>query len=62
MSSTLYIFREEKAGQAPALHLCRSIQHIFDKDPITHGRIVNEDMGHGTYESAALDNWTAGHE
>lgn len=37
---------------------CR-FQHVFYKDPVVHGWVVDEDEGHGTDEFAVPDNGTA---
>ena len=42
--------------------LCCRVQHVFNKDAVAGGGIVDEDMGHGTDEFAVLNEWTAGHE
>ena len=44
-----------------AIHPCHfclpcRIRHIFDKDLVAHGRVVDEDMGHGADEFAILDD------
>ena len=44
-----------------ALFLCRRIQHIFDEDAISGGRIVNKDMGDGAHQFPILNDGTAGH-
>ena len=50
-----------------AIHPCHfclpcRIQHIFNKDPVTLGWIVDEDMGHGADEFAVLNDGAAGQE
>ena len=55
-------FRDQSADWSweSVLFLCR-IQHIFDKNAIAHGGIVDKDMGHGTDQLPVLDNRTATH-
>ena len=36
--------------------LCRGIQHVFNEDAISGGRIVNKDMSNGAYQFAILNN------
>ena len=36
-------------------HLCR-VQHIFDKDSVSRGGIVDEDVRHSPHELAVLDD------
>ena len=38
------------------LHLCGGGKHIFDKDTITHSRVIDEDVGDGADEVSVLDN------
>ena len=39
-------------------HIC---QHIFDKNTVAHGGVVDKDMGDCADELAVLDNGGAGH-
>ena len=41
--------------------LCRCIQHIFNKDAVAGGGVVNKDMGHGAHQLAVLYNRRGGH-
>ena len=41
------------------LCLGRCVQHVFNKDAISGGRIVHKDMGDGADEFAVLDDWTS---
>ena len=41
--------------------LCRSIQHVFNEDAVSGGRVVHKDMGYRAYQFPVLDNGTAGH-
>ena len=41
--------------------LCRSIQHILDKDSVTTGGIIDKDMGHSAHQFAVLDDGTSAH-
>ena len=38
------------------------IQHIFDKNAISAGGVIDQDMGHRADEFAILDDGAAGHE
>ena len=44
-----------------SLHLCRRIQHIFDKNAIAGGGVIDQDVGHGAHQFAVLNNRRAGH-
>ena len=46
--------------QASLSSACR-IQHVFDKDPVTLGGVVDKDMGDGADEVAVLEDGRAGH-
>ena len=37
------------------------IEHIFDKNTISRGGVVNENVGHGANQFAVLDDGAAGH-
>ena len=41
--------------------LCGGIQHIFNENAISGGRIVNKDMSDGPHQFAVLDNGAAAH-
>ena len=41
--------------------LCRCVQHVFNEDAISGGRIVNEDMSNGADQFSVLYDGTAGH-
>ena len=40
----------------PFHFLCRGVQHIFDKDAVAGGRVVDEDMGHRADQFAVLND------
>ena len=40
-----HISRDTPGGVS--LHLCRSIQHVFDEDTVAGGGVVNQDVGDG---------------
>lgn len=42
--------------------LSRRGQHIFNKDSISHSRVIDEDMGDGTHDFPILQNGAATHE
>ena len=44
------------------LSLSRRIQHIFNKNPIPHGGVIDENMGHGPHNLPILQNGAARHE
>lgn len=48
-------------ASASAFALPRCIQHIFDKDSVSLGRIVDEDVGDGADELAILYDRAAAH-
>jgi len=39
--------------------LCRSVQHVFDKDAVAGGWVVDQHMGHCPDEFAVLYNRTS---
>ena len=41
--------------------LCRSIQHIFDKNAVAGGWVVYQNVGNRAYQPAVLNNGAAGH-
>ena len=47
--SSCYLSLKEKA-------LCRSIQHVFDKNAVAGCGVVDKDMSNGTYQFSVLDN------
>ncbi len=42
--------------------LCCCIQHVFDKNAVAGGGIIDKDVGDSTNELAVLKDGTAGHE
>ena len=38
------------------LGLCSSVQHVFNENAISGGRIVNKDMSNGAYQFSVLYN------
>jgi len=57
------MYKSKTTGaKAPAMHLFRCVQHIFDENPVTSGRIVHQNMGHGAHQLPVLYDRTAAHE
>ena len=46
--------------RTPAFLCCR-VQHIFNEDAVAHGGVVDQYVGHGADELAALNDRTATH-
>ena len=44
-----------------AFLLCSSVQHVFDEDAVTHGGVVDENVGDGADEFAVLNDGATGH-
>ena len=42
-----------------ALRCC--IEHIFNKDAVASGGVIDQHMSNGAYQFSVLDNRTAGH-
>ena len=42
--------------------LCCCVPHVFNKNAISGGGVVDEDMGHGANEAAILNNRRAEHK
>ena len=47
---------------APVLFLFRCIQHVFNENAISFGRIIYQNIRYRTYQFPILDDWTAAHE
>ena len=62
-SNIKILFIKNDRGKLPLSNLlsCR-FQHVFDKDPVPSGRIIDQNVGHGAHQLAVLNNWTAAHE
>jgi len=50
-------FQIRRAEHHPRPTLRCRVQHVFDKDPISGGGIVNKDMGHCAHQLPILNNW-----
>ena len=61
-SNIKILFIKNDRGKLPLSNLlsCR-FQHVFDKDPVPSGRIIDQNVGHGAHQLAVLNNWTAAH-
>ena len=56
-------FTKKDRGSLPlSKFLFRSIQHVFNKNPVAPGWVVYEGMGHCSDEFAILDYWRTAHE
>ena len=42
--------------------LSRRIQHILNENPVAPGGVIDQHMGHGSHQSAVLDDGAAAHE
>jgi len=49
------------AGASPRPTLCSSVQHIFNEDSVTHGGIIDQNMGNSPYQFSILYKGTAAH-
>ena len=55
-------FTKKDRGSLPlSKFLFRSIQHVFNKNPVAPGWVVYEEMGYGAYQFPVLDDGGAGH-
>ena len=52
------LFTENDRGKLPLSNLlsCR-FQHVFDKDPVPSGRIIDQNVGHCAHQLAVLNEY-----
>ena len=48
--------KHQKRAAKAALKLCCRVQHVFDKDAVAGGGVVDEDMSNGAYQFSVLYN------
>ena len=53
-SEIIHNQRERHIGRS--LHLCSSVQHIFNENAISGGRIVDQDVSHSADKLSVLNN------
>ena len=54
---------EVARGRCPLnCNLCCCVQHIFNEDSVTHGGIIDQNVGNSSYQLPVLYKGTAAHE